>query len=163
FSRDWSSDVCSFDLTVLETMCGSLQAMGGAALGVDVRVEAQRCYAPVVTARSLGLAVNELVVNALRHAFPDGRSGSILVRLTCDGGRLCVIVADDGVGLPAGPAAGRGYGMKLVRMMVGQINGVLHVSTNAGAGTRIEIVLPRPRIAAEPEQAQPTTLKRRVP
>jgi two-component sensor histidine kinase len=135
--------------TVLETMCGSLRAMGGDTLGVDIQVETQSCRAPVAIARSLGLAVNELVVNALRHAFPDGRAGSILIRLTCDHGQLCLLVADDGVGLPADRAEGRGYGMKLVRMMVGQINGVLHVSNNGGAGTKIEVVLPRPQIVAE--------------
>jgi two-component sensor histidine kinase len=133
---------------VLENMCGSLQAMGGETHGVEVRVETQYRYAPMVTARSVGLAVNELVVNALRHAFPDGRPGTILVRLTCDAGLLRVLVADDGVGLPAGHAEGRGYGMKLVRMMVSQISGVLHVDTDVGMGTRLTIVLPEPQPAA---------------
>lgn len=147
----------SVDLgAVLENMCGSLQAMGGEALGVDVRVETQRCYAPVVTTRSIGLAVNELVVNALRHAFPDGRRGSILVRLTCDDGQLRVLVADDGVGLPAGHAEGRGYGMKLVRMMVSQIRGALYVDTDAGTGTRIIIAMQAPQPAAP---ARPVTVR----
>jgi two-component system, sensor histidine kinase PdtaS len=146
----------SVDLgAVLENMCGSLQAMGGAALGVEVRVETQPCHAPVAIARSVGLAINELVVNALRHAFPDGRPGSILVKLTCDEGRLCVLVADDGVGLPADHAKGRGYGMKLVRMMVGQINGVLYVDTDDGAGTRITIVLPEPGLAQNQSRRSP--------
>jgi two-component sensor histidine kinase len=132
---------------VLESMCGSLQAMGGEALGADVRVEIQQCYAPMAIARSIGLAVNELVVNALRHAFPDGRPGSIVVRLTCDDGQLRVLVADDGVGLPAGHPRGRGYGMKLVRMMASQINGVLRVDSDTRTGTRITIAMQAPQLA----------------
>lgn len=143
---------------VLETMCGSLQAMGGEALGVEVRVEAQPCHVPVATARSIGLAINELVVNALRHGFPDGRPGSVLIRLTCDDGQLWVLVADDGVGLPEGHAQGRGYGMKLVRMMVSQISGVLHVSADPETGTRITIVLPQPGVAAA-APARPGTVR----
>ncbi|MDP3738316.1 MAG: sensor histidine kinase [Hyphomonadaceae bacterium] len=131
---------------ILETMCASLHDMGGDALGVDVRVEAEAVRAPVVVAQPLVLAVNELVVNALRHAFPDGRTGSVVVSLRCIGGQLHVLVADDGVGLPAGHADGQGYGMKLVRMMTTQVNGVLQV--DSGAGTRINIVLPEPQLAA---------------
>jgi two-component system, sensor histidine kinase PdtaS len=148
----------SVDLgAALETMCGSLQAMGGDALGVAVLVETQPCQAPVAIARSIGLALNELVVNALRHAFPDGRAGTILVKLTCHGGQLRLLVADDGIGLPPDHLEGRGYGMKLVRMMVKQISGVLYV--DSGAGTRITIVLPEQQAAvaaqAEPAQATP--------
>jgi len=148
----------SVDLgAALETMCGSLQAMGGDALGVTVRVETQPVHAPVAIARSIGLAVNELVVNALRHAFPDGRAGSILIKLTCAGGQVRLLVADDGVGLPVGHSEGRGYGMTLVRMMLKQVSGVLYI--DSGAGTRITIVLPEPQAApakqAEPARAAP--------
>ena len=137
---------------VLEKMCGSLHMMGGYAQGVEVRVEAQAIHAPAAYAQPIALAVNELVVNALRHAFPDGRAGSILVRLHCEGGQLHVLVADDGVGLPAGHEDGHGYGMKLVRMMTAQINGVLHITS--GAGTRVSIVSPEPH-ASTTEQTDP--------
>jgi two-component sensor histidine kinase len=143
----------SLDLgAVLEKMCGALEEMGGAPLGVHVRVSADPVQAPVAVAQPIVLAVNELVVNALRHAFPDGRTGSIHVKLWCAEGQLHVLVADDGVGLPAGHSESGGYGMKLVRMMAGQINGELHV--DSGAGTRITIVLPAPQaVAAAPTKA----------
>ena len=131
---------------LLETMCRSLHAMGGHSLGVDVRVEVEAIHAPVAFAQPISLAVNELVVNALRHAFPDGRAGSILIRLECVDGQLHVLVADDGVGLPADHAEGRGYGMKLVRMMSDQINGAIHIDTSNG--TRITILCPDPQLVA---------------
>jgi two-component system, sensor histidine kinase PdtaS len=137
---------------ILEKMCGSLHMMGGHVQGVEVRVEAEAVHTPAAYAQPIALAVNELVVNALRHAFPDGRTGSILVRLHCEEGQLHVLVADDGVGLPAGHAEGQGYGMKLVRMMADQINGVLYI--DSGAGTRVSIISPEPQTTT-PEQTSP--------
>jgi two-component system, sensor histidine kinase PdtaS len=141
---------------VLEIMCGSLNDMGGDALNVKVSVDAQAIHAPIAFAQPISLAVNELVVNALRHAFPDGRTGSILVRLWSAEGQLRLLVSDDGVGFPTGQPEGRGYGMRLVRMMTEQIKGVLHVDSDAG--TRITIVAPAPQAAAssvEPAFAPP--------
>ena len=57
----------------------------------------------VNTAIPLGLIINELISNALEHAFPDGRVGEIRVRLIAlDPGRFELVVEDDGVGLPPG-------------------------------------------------------------
>src|SRR5207244_12248006 len=56
---------------------------------------------PVDKAIPCGLLLNELITNALKHAFNDGRSGTIRVALgRIDGGRLRLTVSDDGVGLP---------------------------------------------------------------
>jgi two-component sensor histidine kinase len=145
--------------TVLEKMCAALHAMGGAPLGVNVRVTADHVKSPIGTAQPLVLAVNELVVNALRHAFPDGRAGSIDVELRCADGELRVIVADDGVGMPAGYAEGEGYGMKLVRTMTAQVNGVLYM--DGGPGTRFMIVLPVAQpVAAASNHAAPAAKPR---
>ncbi len=96
--------------------------------------------APVSLAQPIVLAINELVVNAVRHAFPDGRSGTIRVTAIRTGGELHVSVVDDGVGLPPDFDAGLGYGSKLVRMMVEQIHGTLRVVTPPGAA--FDIVAP---------------------
>jgi len=142
----------SVDLgAILEKMCGSLHAMAADPLGVDVRVSAGAVRLPVKIAQPIVLAVNELVVNALRHAFPDGRAGVILVSFVCAGGELRVVVADNGVGLPAGHAQGRGYGMTLVRMTASQIGGVLSVESEAG--TRITLVAPAPANTMAAENA----------
>jgi two-component sensor histidine kinase len=133
----------SVDLgAVLGKMCGSLHAMAADPLGVDVQVRASLMRLPVAVAQPIVLAVNELVVNALRHAFPGGRAGVILVTLSRTGDQLRVVVADDGVGLPPEHVEGHGYGMKLVRMSASQIGGTLYV--DSGAGTRITLVAPAP-------------------
>jgi len=60
----------------------------------DVRVEAD-------AAVNLGLIATELIINAIKHAFPGGRSGRITVRYRASGQGWSLTVADDGVGMPA--------------------------------------------------------------
>ncbi len=98
------------------------------------------------TAFPCGLIINELVSNALKHAFPGERRGRIGIGLRRAGREMVLSVTDDGVGLAEGIDAGRGgaLGLRLVRNLAGQLGGALSVS--GGAGTRFEIRFP----AAEP-------------
>jgi two-component system, sensor histidine kinase PdtaS len=138
-----SSGKDSVDLgSVLSQMCQSLQAMGGYRGAVAVRVNAEPINAPVAFAQPVVLAVNELVVNALRHAFPGGRAGAVEVSLASIGGAVTIVVSDDGVGFPADHDQGHGYGMKLIHMMVSQIGGELRVES--GAGARFTLLAPLP-------------------
>jgi two-component sensor histidine kinase len=56
-----------------------------------------------------------MVTNALRHGFPNDRSGTVSVEGAAENGRLRITIADDGVGLPEGfhPEAMKGLGMRL--------------------------------------------------
>ena len=130
---------------ILTIMCETLQAMAGDPRAITVRVEAASMEAPVALAQPIVLAINELVVNSLRHAFPDGRAGTILVEISNTKSGLNISVADDGVGLPADYANGKGYGMRLVHMMAGEIGGALHVES--GVGARFTIAVPAAKIA----------------
>lgn len=85
-------------------------------------------------AAALGLVVNELVTNAAKYAFPDGRPGSILVRLTHRPEGCELIVADDGVGLPLEPLARNvGLGRRLVESFARQAGASLSVGDGPGA------------------------------
>jgi two-component sensor histidine kinase len=131
---------------VVEAMCWSLQAMAGDPRTVTVQVDAEPVETPASLAQPLVLAVNELVVNALRHAFGDNRPGLVAVKVALGGENLHASVTDDGDGLPEGYAGTAGYGLTLVRAMVAQIGGTLHVES--GRGARFEIVAPMVRTAA---------------
>ena len=85
----------------LNSMCLSLHTMAGDPRAVTVSVVVEPVAAPVELAQPILLAVNELVVNALRHAFPNARAGTVRVSLTQAGRDLRVVVADNGIGLPA--------------------------------------------------------------
>ena len=100
--------------------------------------------APVMMSRAralpVGLVVNELVTNAVKHAFPDGRDGTIMVRFAASGDGWRLTVSDDGIGLAAtGGKAGLGRG--LIDSCVAQAGGTLSVA--GGAGTEVFLDLPR--------------------
>ncbi len=89
-----------------------------------------------------GLIVNELVSNCLKHAFPQGREGRILVQCRRDGdGLIRLSVSDNGVGLPAGLdlAAARTLGLQLVTMLVRQLRGTLLMERRPAGGTKITL------------------------
>jgi len=90
-------------------------------------------------ANPCGMIINELLSNAIIHAFPDGRRGTVQVALSRQGNRIELSVQDDGVGLP--PASdderGAGLGMQLVEAFVDQLHGTLDV--HRGEGTRFTV------------------------
>lgn len=95
----------------------------------------------VVEARvsvSLGLIVTELVINALKHAFPDGRPGTIAVDYDFHGPNWILCVRDDGVGTPQAAPPRTGLGTSIVAALARQ----LHASVETTAehpGTRVSI------------------------
>lgn len=97
----------------------------------------------ITDAVPLGLIVNELVTNALKHAFPGGRRGELRVELARSAdGRRKLVVADNGVGMPEGfdIRTAETLGMQIVLMLVGQIGG--EIAVGAGSGARFEILFP---------------------
>lgn len=110
---------------------------------VAIRVNAQACALPLDSAIPLGLVLNELVSNAMKHAFPGGRAGELRIGLRCgDGGEIVLEVADNGVGLPAEPESRRevGFGMRVIRLMVEkQLHGKLRIESDHGTRVSCEI------------------------
>lgn len=122
---------------VLGTMCTSLQTMAGDEGHISVITDVQTLQVPVAFAEPIVLAVNELVVNALRHAFKDRNTGWVWVSAFRDIDDVCITVADNGKGLPANYANGQGYGLRLVTMMTKQVRGDLRIESKAGASFTI--------------------------
>jgi len=85
------------------------------------------------------LVINELVTNALKHAFPGGRGGTIRVAFARYGTALRLEVSDDGVGLPAGFEVGKSMsmGLQVVNALVAQLDGLLEVVSGEGALFRL--------------------------
>jgi PAS domain S-box-containing protein len=82
-----------------------------------------------------GLIINELLANSLKHAFRNGRAGTVRISLTTDTpGFVEMEVADNGCGLPAGfrLEESRSLGLQVVRALTGQIGAVLSVSGDGG-------------------------------
>ena len=93
-------------------------------------------------ATSLTLVVNELVQNALEHAFEGRRQGRVEISLGYSPDEVVVIVRDDGAGLSAGYTPG--LGLEIVKILVtDDLNGRLKFNQPASGGTEVSIRLPR--------------------
>lgn len=99
-------------------------------------------------ARTLALIVCELVCNAVKHAFPDGRSGAIIVCLDSERPYWRLSVADDGVELIDNitRAKAEGTGLRLVRAMARQLGGEFR-QVSAHPGVLNEVIFPAPRLS----------------
>jgi PAS domain S-box-containing protein len=87
-----------------------------------------------------GLVLNELITNALKHGFVDGRSGTVRIELArLDEGRLSLRVRDDGVGLPPGFDIRRigSMGLRLVCTLADQLGAELVVDGQVGTSFQL--------------------------
>ncbi|HXX64773.1 MAG TPA: PAS domain S-box protein [Bacteroidota bacterium] len=99
---------------------------GNVSLGIDLAVPC-------------GLIINELLSNALKHAFPNGRTGAILLGFTENNGLITLTIKDDGVGFPASvdfrnPDT---LGLQLVNTLTSQIGGTLELESSGGTTIQV--------------------------
>jgi two-component sensor histidine kinase len=107
---------------------------------VHVELDLDPLVVPAKKAAPLGLILNEFLVNALRHAFPEERGGTIRVALRRIDGRFALAVEDDGVGCWPLPPQG-GFGVTLIRSLARQLGADLTWQATE-PGTRARLVLP---------------------
>jgi len=86
-----------------------------------------------------GLILNELISNALKHAFPNGRSGSIRIEAQSHESRVELAVIDDGVGVPEDLATrkNKSLGLQIVEILVRQFGGTWELKREAGTVFRL--------------------------
>ncbi|MGN6185714.1 MAG: sensor histidine kinase [Thermoanaerobaculia bacterium] len=107
---------------------------------ITLEVAGAPIHLTIEVAVPCGLIVNEVLSNAIKHAFPNGRRGTIAVRLAQSDGRASLEITDDGVGLTQSFRldAIETLGLRLVRGLADQIDGTLEVHGRAGTTLRIE-------------------------
>ncbi|HJQ24901.1 MAG TPA: histidine kinase dimerization/phosphoacceptor domain -containing protein [Blastocatellia bacterium] len=112
---------------------------------VKVNIHVDQVSLPIDTAVPCGLIINELASNSLKYAFPADARGELNISFARDDAGYVLRVSDTGVGLPEGfdPERGKSLGMKLVRMLTGQLSGEL--AHHNGVGTTFEIRFPEER------------------
>jgi two-component sensor histidine kinase len=108
---------------------------------VTVRVEAEEIDLPVHRAIPCGLILNELLSNAFKYAFRDGRSGEIVVRFAREDAEMLILsCTDDGVGIPEtfdweNP---KSLGLRIIAILAKQVDGKLTLD-RAHGGSRFEL------------------------
>ncbi|WP_054004975.1 sensor histidine kinase [Cypionkella psychrotolerans] len=138
-------------LTLLCESLGASMIADEDRLSIAVDVDDSSVEADVSV--SLGLIVTELVINALKHAFPDQPKGKITVSYRSSDCDWTLIIADDGIGMPVGRAAPKpGLGTGIVEALTKNLQGELEVSS-AEPGTIVTI---RHQADAQDQAAVPT-------
>jgi two-component sensor histidine kinase len=91
----------------------------------------------------LGMIVNEVISNAFKHGFPNGKTGKVEIALTrpLEGNEAVLTIADNGVGMGETPAGGVGLGTRLINGLGGQLQGKTSVERSA-EGVRFELRFP---------------------
>ncbi len=91
------------------------------------------------TLTPIGIIVNELITNSIKHAFGTTGGGVITVRAFKKGSTGTLTVADDGAGIPEvfDPGAAKGFGLQLVSMLAKQLKGEFRITREGG--TRAEV------------------------
>lgn len=105
------------------------------ARGITLNIQADNIFLNIDTAVPCGLMINELVSNSLKHAFPEGRGGQILVAIKSGPDQqVTLTIKDDGIGFP--PAVDfretESLGLQLVNSLVDQLNGSIELVSEQG-------------------------------
>ncbi|SEE89121.1 Predicted ATPase [Burkholderia sp. WP9] len=128
--------------THVKNLCGHLaRAYDMRQMEVELSVEVDDVQLDMNRAVSCGLIINELVSNALKHAFPHGRGGCVRVELgALDNERCRLTVADDGVGIAPefSLEEADSLGLQLVHDLTHQLHGTVELSR--GGGTTCSIL-----------------------
>jgi chemotaxis protein methyltransferase CheR len=126
----------------LTKLCETLaQSMIGGSRPVSLKVDANAGTAPSRDAVSIGLVVTELVMNALKHAFPTERAGAaIVVSYKVAGPDWKLAVTDNGIGKPdvSASVTKPGLGTSLVKALTRQLDAVVDIVSGPG-GTAVSV------------------------
>jgi two-component sensor histidine kinase len=131
----------------LEALGHSLSQLQQDVRPIAVHVAAQRARVKASVAMSVGLIANELITNAFKYAFPQGRSGTVEVRLERATGGMVLSVQDDGIGCTSGKGAG--MGSRLVSLLASHMGGTVE-RVPSTQGHHVRVTLP-----IEPDEVLP--------
>ena len=135
-----SKDVRSFDLTeFIRDISDELLKVSGRD-DIAVALELQTVHVPAPQASPIALMLNELLMNALKHAFPAGRPGRLEISARAAESHLKVVITDDGIGMPDA-GRGSGFGSRMIKTLARQLQAEV-LWTRGDPGTVVELRLP---------------------
>ena len=131
------------DLGIYLSEIASAVMRAHAVQGIRLDLKVDTWPVSIDVAMPTGLVVNELLTNALKHAFRGRDGGVIILRCTEDAAGCRVIIADDGVGLPAGlswPKPGK-LSALIVRSLLQNAKATIDVQSAPGEGLQVTILI----------------------
>jgi len=141
-----SPDLASIDFKdYLEDLVQeTAEGFGADMRGIRTVFDGQSMRIPLDTAVPLAFITVEILTNAFKHAFPEGREGTVRVTARQDGERGRLTISDDGIGVPAETGGRRPLGLTLVMKLVQQIGGTLEPPDPGEATYRVTFPLVPP-------------------
>lgn len=133
------------DLGVYLSQIASAVMNSHAVEGIRLDMKVDTYPVSINVAMPTGLVVNELLTNALKHAFRGRDGGTITLHSIVDGDGCRIVVADDGIGLPDGetwPKRGK-LGALIARSLTENAQAEFNVNSSANEGTKVTIVFKR--------------------
>jgi two-component sensor histidine kinase len=119
----------------IKDLAGRLQqSYGFAGSPIVIHTDIADVSLTIETSIPCGLILNELVSNALKYAFPEGRRGEINIRMRSENNRIVLTVQDNGIGFPESIDLTnlKSLGLELVNLLVGQMNGRMDMQVVGG-------------------------------
>jgi len=131
-----SQDLTKVDFgSFIQGLIGNIsQSYGRAEFPVEINVDANKISLGIDNSIPCGLILNELVSNALKHAFPEGKEGKINIRMRLEDNRVVLTVQDNGIGFPESIDLTnlKSLGLDLVNILVRQMNGKIDMKVDGG-------------------------------
>jgi len=117
-----------------------LHSYGIADDSIKININSERIYLDINTAIPCGLILNELVSNAIKHGFPDRRSGEITVDFNRDVNRHILNVSNNGIQFPEELDINNcnSLGLKLVSSLSKQLKGSITLTTKDVTGFKLD-------------------------
>ncbi len=112
---------------------------------IALKLDLDKVFLDINAAVPCGLILNELVLNALKHAFPDERKGKVTVELReSEAGTVRLTVRDDGIGFPEGIdiAQADTMGLQIVSLLTEQLDGRVEVKRDGGTAFSVSFKVP---------------------
>ncbi len=136
-----SDDITRFDVGAFaENLVADVVGASGRT-DILIKTDITPIEVPSSKAAALGLILNEITTNAIKHAFTDGRAGMITIRAGIDKSDAVIEISDDGHGLPMQQAKPDGMGKTLITRLARQVNADVRWSDTA-PGARVTVSFP---------------------
>ena len=136
-----SEDISRFDIGAFtENLVADMIGASGRS-DITIVCDIEAIGIPSGRAAALGLVLNEVLTNAIKHAYSDGRTGTLSISAHAEGGNAIIAIADDGPGIASSPPASGGLGVTLIKRLSRQVGATVEWSTR-DPGTSVTLTFP---------------------